>query len=116
MFSALQLFNLAILAIVALAASRMEGIRGFRYPPVLLAAAVVGVCFAMWLGLTFGMNLHPLDARHRRSCGDSGHQAVTGLSTVQPVLGLRARMAIGVHRCVRRRSVGIRSRRDAIQS
>jgi len=60
-FSALQLFNLAILAIVALAASRMEGIRGFRYPPVLLGAAVVGVCFAIWLGLTFEMKLYPLD-------------------------------------------------------
>jgi hypothetical protein len=63
--SALQLFNLAILAIVLLAASRVDGIRGFRHPPVLLAAAVVGVCFVAWMGLAVGLNLHPVDASAR---------------------------------------------------
>jgi len=57
LFCGFQLFNLALLAIVALAYCRREGIRAFRSPEVLFAGALVALMFAFWLAAIVGLDL-----------------------------------------------------------
>jgi|GEM_PF-1518470 len=52
-----QLFNLALLATAGLAFVRREGIRAFRAPEVVFAAALVAISFAVWLAATVGLDL-----------------------------------------------------------
>src|SRR5690606_38653266 len=52
-----QLFNLALLAALALAFVRRDGVRAFRGPEVVLAAALIAVSFAFWLTATVRLDL-----------------------------------------------------------
>lgn len=54
---ALQLFNVALLAAIALALVKRRGINGLREPHVAAAAALIGVGFVLWLALALGLDL-----------------------------------------------------------
>ena len=52
-----QLFNLALLAALALAFVKRRGIAGFRTVDFGAAVALIGAWFVLWLGLTLGLDL-----------------------------------------------------------
>lgn len=54
---ALQLFNVALLGILALAFLKREGLPAFRRPDVVLAIVLVGASFLAWLALSVGLDL-----------------------------------------------------------
>lgn len=54
---ALQLFNVALLAGIALAFAKRRGLAGLREPDVVAAVAMIGIGFAAWLGLAVGLDL-----------------------------------------------------------
>ena len=56
-----HLFNLALLATLALAFVRREGARGLLAPEVVLALALVAATFAGWLALTIRLDLLGVD-------------------------------------------------------
>lgn len=55
--AALQLFNVALLGVLALAFLKREGLPAFRRPDVMLAIALVATAFLAWLALAFGLGL-----------------------------------------------------------
>jgi len=54
---ALQLFNVALLAGIALAFAKRRGLAGLREPDVVTAIAMIGTGFAAWLVLALGLDL-----------------------------------------------------------
>lgn len=57
-----HLFNLALLATIALAFVRREGVRALRAPEVLFSAALIAISFAAWLAVTVQLDLLGLQA------------------------------------------------------
>ncbi len=57
LFCAVHLFNLALIAALALAFVRREGLRAFRAPEVIFALALIAVSFVGWLALTVSLDL-----------------------------------------------------------
>src|SRR5690606_5258851 len=53
--AALQLFNVAMLGILALAFLKREGLPAFRRPAVMVGIALVGAAFLAWLALAVGL-------------------------------------------------------------
>jgi len=54
---ALQLFNFALLGVLALAFLKREGLPAFRRPDVVLAVSLVALSFVAWLALALGLGL-----------------------------------------------------------
>jgi hypothetical protein len=61
LFCGVQLFNLALLATLALAATKLTGIRAFRSRDVMLCIGLIAAFFALWLGLSLRLDLIPAD-------------------------------------------------------
>ncbi len=60
-FCALQLFNFALLALLALAFAKREGIAAFGRRDVIAAAALLGVVFVAWVAAAAALGLGPSD-------------------------------------------------------
>src|SRR5690606_20955564 len=58
---ALQLFNLALIALLGLAFAKREGLGAIRRPDVVFAAGLIGVTFLLWIGLVAVVGLAPDD-------------------------------------------------------
>ncbi|HEX6995195.1 MAG TPA: glycosyltransferase family 39 protein [Gammaproteobacteria bacterium] len=66
-----QLFNLALLATTALAFVRREGVRAFRAPEVVFAAALIALSFAAWLAAIVGLDLLGVDGGIRATAKEA---------------------------------------------